>query len=168
MFHHWIALIVLALFTLTGFSLTLVGIGGTFLIVIGALLYNLIVWSWTITPMTVLVLAGLAALGEVLEWIISVYVLKKSGASHYSVVGMIVGAIIGGALLSIIPIIGTLIGIILGAVIGTFVVEYLNTGKKSHAWKAAKGTIKGRMYVIACKATLAIVQTGILFYSLTG
>ncbi len=163
MFHHWIALIVLALFALGGIMLTIVGIGGTFLIVIGALLYNLITWSMTISSNTLLWITGLAVIGELLEWIITLVGMKTAGVSRHALIGTIVGAVIGGIALSIVPIIGTIIGIVLGAVLGAFIMEVYHTHNTQKAWKAAKAALLGRALVSLAKFVLAIVQIAIIF-----
>ena len=158
MFHQWIALAVFALLALAGIGLTIVGIGGTFLILIGALLYNLITWSMTITANTLFWLAGLAVAGELLEWIITLAGMKTAGVSRHALMGTIVGAVIGGIALSIVPIIGTIIGIVLGAVLGAFLFEVYHTHNTQKAWKAAKAALLGRALVSLAKFVLAIIQ----------
>lgn len=167
MFHQWIALGVFILFSLIGVGLTIVGIGGTFLVLIGALLYNLVTWSMAISMNTLLWIAGLAILGELLEWIITFAGMKKSGASGYALAGTILGAIIGGMALSIIPIIGTIIGLIAGAIIGAFALEYYHTGHAQKAWKAAKAALVGRALVSLSKFTIAIIQIAIILKTIT-
>jgi len=158
MFHEWIAFILFALLSLVGLALTIVGIGGTFVILIGALLFNLISWSVTIPWVTIGILFGLAILGEILEWVITLLGAKKGGVSWHGLVGTVVGAVVGGVLLSIIPIVGTIIGLVLGAVAGAFLGEYYHTGKAQKAWKAAKVALLGRAAVSVCKFTIAFIQ----------
>ncbi len=167
MFHQWIALIIFVILALAGISLTIVGIGGTFIIVAGALFYDLISWSLTISLNTLLWIAGLAILGEVLEWIITFLGMKKGGVSRYGLMGTIVGAIIGGILLSVVPIIGTIIGVIIGAVIGAFVMELYHTGKAGKAWKAAKTALLGRALVSLSKFLIAIIQIWMIAKEIT-
>jgi len=158
MFHQWIALVIFGLLALVGIGLTIVGIGGTFLIVAGALLYDLITWSLAISSNTLLWITGLAVLGEVLEWIITLIGVKAAGISRYGLMGTIVGAVIGGIALSVVPIIGTIIGIVVGAMLGAFVMEFYHTGKAGKAWKAAKAALLGRALVSLSKFLIAIVQ----------
>lgn len=158
MFHEITALVLFTLFAAIGLVLTILGIGGTFAIVLGALIYNLISWSWTISQATVLWLIGLAILGELLEWLITLSSAKKQGASHYGTAGIILGGMLGATLLSAIPIIGTVIGLVLGAIVGAFLGEYLNTHNTKKAWRAARGALQGRALVSLCKTGLAIIQ----------
>lgn len=158
MIQEWIALIILSILSLGALALTFIGIGGTFAIVLGALLYNLITWSWTISMTIILWLFGLAVLGEILEWLISVITSKKKGTSHLGVAGMILGALFGGSLLSFVPIIGSLIGFVTGAIIGAYLGELANTKDAHKAWKAAKAALVSRGFVSLTKTTLAIIQ----------
>ncbi len=157
MFHQWIALIFFALFALAGIVLTIAGIGGTFLVLAGALLYNLIMWQMAISGTALLWLLGLAVLGEVLEWLVSLMGARK-GVTKHGIAGTIIGAILGAMLLSFIPIIGTIIGFFLGAIIGAFVGEYLHTRNRRKAWTAAKEAFTGRVLVSLSKFVIAIIQ----------
>ena len=163
MFHNWIAIIIFALLALAGIGLTIVGIGGTFLIVLAALAYNLITWSLSISVNTLLWLFGLAILGEVLEWIITAIGIKASGVSRYALIGTILGAIVGALALSFIPIIGTIIGLFIGALLGAFLLELIHSGKSKKAWKAAKAAFVGRALVSLTKFVIAIVQILLVF-----
>ena len=160
MFHDFIALGILGLLALAGLILTLFGIGGTFLVLFGAIIYDLITWSFNITIGTLFWLLILAVLGEVLEWVITVRSAKK--ASKHAVIGAISGAIIGGIVLSVYPLIGTIIGILLGAVVGAYLLEYIHTKKPSKAWKAAKAALLGRFLVSLSKFLLIIIQISLV------
>ena len=157
MILNWIALIVFSLFALAGFGLTILGIGGTVLIVIGALFYDLITWSLAIPTPVLLWLAGLAFAGEALEWIITLIGLK-AGMSKYALIGTVLGGIIGGFFLSIVPIFGTIVGLIVGALVGAFIGEYWHSRNSKKAWKAAQTALFGRALVSLCKVVIAITQ----------
>jgi len=161
MFHEWIAFGIFIIFSIVGFILSFLGIGGTFVVLLGALLYNLISWSFAIPWSTIAILLGLAVLGEALEWIITAYGIKKK-ASKYAVIGSIAGAIIGAAVLSFIPLIGTIIGLILGAMLGAFIAEYIHKNNTKKAWTAAKAALKGRALVSLTKTLITIVQVFII------
>ena len=159
MFHAWIALGIFLLFALIGIILSLFGIGGTFLIVAGAILYDVISWSWKIPLLTLIIIAGLAVLGEVLEWLVTTLGSKAKGVSGWGVFGTIAGSIIGGILLSpLMPIIGTFLGILLGAMLGAFLLELIHTKNAGKAFIAAKAALLGRALVSLCKLILAGIQ----------
>jgi uncharacterized protein YqgC (DUF456 family) len=159
MFHHWIAFGVFALVALAGVILTFFGIGGTFLVLLGAVLYDVVSWSWTIPLVTLVILAGLAVLGEILEWLVTALGAKAGGVSRWGIIGTIAGSIIGGIILSpLMPIIGTFLGILLGAMAGAFLFELMHTKHAGRAWKAAKAALLGRALVSLAKLIIAIVQ----------
>ncbi len=157
MIQNWIALIFFAIFAFAGVALTIAGIGGTFLVLAGALLYNLITWSMAVSGTTLLWLLGLAIAGELLEWLITLAGFK-AGVSKCGIIGTIIGSILGAMLLSVIPVIGTIIGLFIGAVIGAFVAEYLHTRHAKKAWKAAKAAFLGRIAVSMSKFIIACMQ----------
>ena len=155
---EWIALITLLLFCTAGLVLCLTGIGGTFIIFSGALLYNLLLWNMNISLNTLAILFVLAFAGEVLEWMLTLVGVKSQGVSRYGLIGTIAGAVVGGMLLSIFPIIGTIIGIFLGSLIGAFLLELYNARDTRRAFKAAKAAVLGRMLTSVCKTTIALIQ----------
>lgn len=157
MIQNWIALTVFALLSLAGVALTIAGIGGTFLVLAGALLYNLITWSMSVSSTTLLWLLGLAIGGELLEWLITLAGMK-AGVSTQGIIGTIIGALLGAMLLSVVPVIGTIIGLFVGAVVGAFIAEYLHTRHAKKAWKAAKAAFLGRIAVSVSKFIIACAQ----------
>lgn len=156
--QNWFAIIILAIFSIAGFLLTCLGIGGTFIVFLGAVTYNLIHWSWAISLNYLIVLLALAVLGELLEWVISVKGLKKKGVSNFGVIGMVVGIILGAALMNFVPIFGTVIGVIVGGLLGALLGELIRTQDFSKAWKAAKAALLGRGMVILAKVSLVVIQ----------
>jgi hypothetical protein len=159
MFHEWIALGIFALVALAGIILTVFGIGGTFLVLLGAILYDLITWSTTISIATLGIILGLAVLGEFLEWAITTLGSKAKGVSRWGMIGTILGGIIGGILLSPwLFLIGTFIGVLLGAMIGAFLLELMHTQSAGKALIAAKAALLGRALVSLSKLTLAGIQ----------
>jgi len=166
MFHEWIALVIFGVLALAGIGLTFIGVGGTFLILLGAVLYNLISWNLTISVNLLLWLAGLAILGEILEWLITVVGMRAAKVSKHAITGTIVGGVIGAFALTVIPIIGTIIGLILGAIIGAFIAEFYHTGHAQKAWKAAKAALLGRALVSLSKFIIAVIQIWLVLQQL--
>jgi hypothetical protein len=159
MFHTWIALGIFALVALAGIVLTVFGIGGTFLVLLGAILYDLISWSWAVPLTTLGILLGLAVLGEFLEWAITTLGSKAKGVSRWGIIGTIIGGVIGGIMLSPwLFLIGTFIGVLLGAMVGAFLLELIHTQKIGKALTAAKAALLGRALVSLSKLTLAGIQ----------
>jgi len=161
MFHQWVALVFFSLFALAGLVLTVAGLGGTFLVLAGALIYNMIIWKMAISGTALLWLLGLAIAGELLEWLITLMGLK-AGMSKYGLIGTILGAVAGAALLSFIPILGTIIGLILGAYFGALLAEFYHTRNWKKSFEAAKTAFWGRTLVSLSKFVIAIIQIAIV------
>ena len=112
---------------------------GPIIIWLGALL-----WAWgdgfvRVGWPTLTLLLLLALLAWASDFLLTMMIGRKSGASWRAIGGAIVGGIVGGLLLSgIVPIIGSLVGAILGALTGAFVVEYSATRSNEAALRAMK------------------------------
>jgi len=110
--------------------------------------------DWT----TVLVVVGLAVLGEVLEMFTGTAVASKKGASRRAMILSLVVSFIGaiaGSFVIPIPVIGGAIGAIAGAAVGAFSGAWLGeawkgseAGQRTEIGKAAMG---GRMIGMLAK-----------------
>jgi len=158
-----IALIVLALFSMTGLILTPLGMPGNFIIIGGALFHNLILWSMGISGMRLGVALALAVVGEILEFILGVRMARRRGASNRAVIGAIVGGILGAIVGTPVPIIGTIIGLFIGVFLGAFVVEFAAKKDIQMAYSAAMGAFYGRVGAIMVKTLIGVVIVVILF-----
>ncbi|RJQ21000.1 DUF456 domain-containing protein [Candidatus Woesearchaeota archaeon] len=160
------ALIIFSTLAVIGLILAALGLPGTWTILIGAGLYNLITWNWTISPPILALLAGIALAGELLEWIVTYAVHKRAKTSKNAFLGLICGAIIGGFLLSAIPLLGTVIGICLGAIIGAYLGEFAHHKSHKRALRAAKAAVLSRAAIMGAKLLLAIIQTAIVLHAI--
>jgi uncharacterized protein YqgC (DUF456 family) len=122
--------------------------------------------DWT----TVLVIAGLAVVGEIVEFAAGAAGAAKQGASRRSVALAIVGAIIGsfaGLVVGIpVPIVGSLLAAVLGGAGGAFAGAYAG-----EAWKgrdedqrvaAGRGAFVGRLWGTAGKLAVGAVMLAIV------
>ena len=136
---------------------------GPIIIWLGALL-----WAWgdgfvrggwpTLTLLLLLALLAWAS-----DFLLTMMIGRKSGASWRAIGGAIVGGIVGGLLLSgIVPIIGSLVGAILGALTGAFVVEYSATRSNEAALRAMKAYL-GSMALAALVEVLITVAMVSIF-----
>jgi len=163
MIAHWIGFVVFILFALVGILLTMMGIMGTFSIFIGAVAYDLITWSWTISWQVLLIILGLAILGEILEWVVDIGHSRARGVSTAGTIGSITGTILGAIIFSpLMFIIGTVIGMVVGAVLGAYIGELIVKKNSKKAWRAAKIALDGRALVAVMKTLLAIIQIWIV------
>ncbi len=136
---------------------------GPIIIWLGALL-----WAWgdgfvRVGWPTLSLLLLLALLGWASDFLLTMMIGRKSGASWRAIGGAIVGGIVGGLLLSgIVPIIGSLVGAILGALTGAFVVEYSATRSNEAALRAMKAYL-GSMALAALVEVLITVAMVSIF-----
>lgn len=120
--------------------------------------------SFTLT--THLLLAGLAVVVTIIDYIVPVWGTKKAGGSKWGIwgatIGLIVGLLFGGTLGNfIIPILAPVVGIILGPFLGALTGEILYNNKYNHdksdsdnfnrALKSAFGSFLGFMLGIFLK-----------------
>ncbi len=136
---------------------------GPIIIWLGALL-----WAWgdgfvRVGWPTLTLLLLLALLAWASDFLLTMMIGRKSGASWRAIGGAIVGGIVGGLLLSgIVPIIGSLVGAILGALTGAFVVEYSATRSNEAALRAMKAYL-GSMALAALVEVLITVAMVSIF-----
>jgi uncharacterized protein len=122
--------------------------------------------SWTVLG----VAAGLAALGEVLEFVLGAAGSCRAGgstrAAGLAIVGSLIGGILGMALP--VPIVGTLIGACLGAFIGSLLGD-LWAGRPlfpsfEAGWGAAVGRFWGTVSKLAIGGIIVVVLALAAFF----
>ncbi len=148
-------LVLLAL-NLFGLFLVLLSLPGTWFMVAATAgvswLTGMQLVSWT----TVLVLAGVALLGEVLEFLAGAAGSRRAGGTWRATVGAMVVSVIGGIVLGamIFPIIGAPLGACIGAFLGALAGE-LSAGKKLEtAVAVGQGAFVGRLLGTIVKLVL--------------
>lgn len=153
--------IVLALTGLLCVVLTVVGLPGIWLLILGSLAIEyfeptLLSW-WTIGGVLVV-----AIVGEVIEFVAGSYGAAKSGGGWRAAVGAMVGTIVGAIVLTpLFPPLGTILGAIAGAGLGAILFEATRKDRDFKALKnIGKGALVGRSIAIvvkgACTTTAAI------------
>lgn len=161
----WLAMTVAIL---AGLLLNLVGLFGNWII------FGAMAALWALSGFThfgimgIVLMLGVAVLGEVLETALAGYGAKKFGGSKGAMVAALVGAI-GGAVLGtpLFPIIGTLIGACVGAFAAAAFYDYVKHEKGVHASLrtgvgAALGKIGGLFAKLICGFIILLVAY--LFY----
>jgi uncharacterized protein YqgC (DUF456 family) len=114
------------------------GLPGTWIIVAAALGYQLLV-PGTISILTVVAVAVLALVGEVLEFSLSAKYTRKYGGSRRASWGAIIGGLIGAFMGVPVPLVGSVLGAFVGAFAGAFVGEYSRSGEGGTATRVAPG-----------------------------
>ena len=141
--------------------LQIISLPGNWIAIILLLLWKLIGPVSSTNELNVsffMILIAIAAVGELLEWIIQLKVGKKMGSTGKGNIGGIIGSIIGSILL--LPLFfgfGALIGALLGAFIGCYAFELLSKRPHNEAVKAAWGAFIGRFLGMGLKLGLGII-----------
>lgn len=171
LYYLWATLLVA--FGVAAWTTTLVTLPGNWLIVAAALVFA---WLFPedagrgVTWATVLVLAGVALAGEVIEFGAGAAGAAKQGASRRAVVLSLVGAALGsvaGLTVGVpIPILGSFVMAVVGGAAGAFAGAYLGETWKGRAEAeriaAGRGAFAGRLWGTAGKLTAGVVMLAVL------
>jgi len=162
-----IALIIVSIIFLVGLVLVALALpGGTFVIVAGAALYNLITWSWSVSLQTLFLMLGIALLAELVEFVFGVYGAKRHGLSNWTTLGFIVGLIAGVIVGVPVPVFGSVLGLFIGAFLGAFVFALIEKGDFQRALKAGLAAFVTGITSILIKLALAVVMIVIFVLAL--
>ncbi|MBN2446068.1 MAG: DUF456 domain-containing protein [Phycisphaerae bacterium] len=147
-----------------GWLVTVVlGLPGTWLMVISTALVAW--WQWDrvmIGLPTLVVIAVLALLGEIAEFIAGVWGTKQFGGTNWGAGGALVGTLIGGLVGTFaipVPVLGSLIGACAGAALGAWGFELSAGQKMKPSLKSAAGAGIGRL-----SGTVAKLAAGVLIW----
>ncbi|HPF12657.1 MAG TPA: DUF456 family protein [Planctomycetota bacterium] len=149
----------LALANLVCLSLVLFGLPGTWLM----LALSALVDHYTETPLfahsTLYAAAGIAALGEVLEFVAGSQGARRAGAGRRGSLGALVGGL-GGALVGTflipIPVVGSLVGAALGAFALATALEHGGGQDLRSAFRAGRGAAIGQVTGTFLKLMLGV------------
>jgi len=141
--------------------LVVFGLPGNWLIVISTCLFAW--WRWdddVFSIYTLIAIAALAVLGELVEFFAGMVGAKRAGASWRgslaALAGAIAGAIFGTFLISI-PFLGTLLGACIGAGLGAWALEFSRGKKLEESARYGVGAGLGEFLGITSKFALGIV-----------
>jgi uncharacterized protein len=117
-------------------------------------------YSWTV----LFVAAGLAVLGEVLEFVLGAAGSRHAGGSKraaaLAILGSLVGGIVGTALP--VPIVGTLVGACLGAFAGSLIGDLWAGRPLFPSFEAGWGAAVGRFWGTLSKLAIGAIIVAIL------
>jgi len=142
-----------------GISMVPLGLPGTWVIVVGGVLYSLFFkfdGGATSAIKVDVILIGLALFGEIVEFGVGTLGSKQLKVSNGAIICAFIGGIVGGIIGVPIFLIGALIGIFLGAFTGAFVYEWITLQNFGKAFVNAGAVLATKMVATFLKATLAV------------
>ncbi|MBK6898597.1 MAG: DUF456 domain-containing protein [bacterium] len=156
---RWLLLGLWVLALLAAPLLTLLGLSGNFVIVGLALLHALATGFAPLTWPFLLLLLGLALLGEVVEAVVGTLYVARKGATRHGVLGAfaggLAGAVAGGA---VVPVLGAVAGGFLGSFLGAVAGQYLHERRLEPSlrvgWHAFAGKTLASLFKVALSAAM--------------
>jgi hypothetical protein len=140
------------------------GMPGTWIIAGAALGYSILV-PGSIGTFTIVMVAILAVIGEVIEFTLTAKYTKKYGGSRRASWGAIIGGMVGAFMGVPVPIIGSVIGAFIGAFVGAFVAEISRGTGGSGATRVATGALIGRALASAVKVGIGVAMSAWIVFA---
>lgn len=136
--------------------LIVLGLPGLWIMVASAVAYNLIVPGEPIGWVTLVAVAVLAFVAELLEFSLTGRFARKYGGSRRAGWGAILGGIVGAMVGLPVPIIGSVIGAFLGSFLGALIAEFTGGSSAGDATRVAKGALIGRVMSTVLKIGIGL------------
>lgn len=108
----------------------------------------------------------LAALGELIEFVLSGRYARKYGGSRRASWGAILGGIIGAIVGVPLPVVGSVVGALAGSFIGALVAELTVGTATRQATRVATGALIGRVTAMAAKVGIGVVTIVVVLFAL--
>jgi uncharacterized protein YqgC (DUF456 family) len=151
------ALLLLA--CLAGTLVTPLGLPGTLIILVAALLFGWATGFTTLGWPTLTTLLVLAAAAEAAEWLAGAAGAKRYGGSRRAAWLGILGGLVGGVLGAPFGLgLGAIPGALIGAFLGAFGGELSLAGNAARAGRVGWGALVGRAWGIAVKGAAAVAM----------
>lgn len=153
-----LAVLLLAAAGVAGLLLIPFGLPGLWVIVLGILSYGWLTDFRTLTAGLVVLVLGLALLGEAVEAWIGFRFAQRYGGSRRAGWGALLGGLIGAVVGVPVPVIGSVVGGFVGAFAGAALFEYTRARASEGAVRAGWGAVLGRAAAVGVKMGLAVVM----------
>jgi uncharacterized protein YqgC (DUF456 family) len=153
--------LVLFIFYLTIFF----GIPGGWIALVAIIIYDAVAGFSDVGLALLLVMLGIAVLGEIIESFLGLVYVAQKGATKWGVLGAFAGGLagaIGGSM--ILPFIGSVLLGLLGAFAGAVALEYLYYRSMDRALQTGFFAFVGKLGAMFVKFALGLVTLGIFVY----
>lgn len=161
---HILGLLVLALVCLVALASLVLGLPGTVLICLAAIVYAWATGFATVTWGTIGWLAALAVVGEGLEFLSGAVGSGAERPSRRVAVSALGGGIVGGIVGTPFLLgVGSLIGALAGAFAGAALARRAEGGDSASALRSGMSAMTGRFFGFVAKMAIAVVMLIVLF-----
>lgn len=151
-------------------SLILIALGlpGLWVMIASAVVYNLMAPTDPISWITIVGIAVLGLVAEVIEFTLSGKYARKYGGSRRAGWGAMIGGMVGAFLGFPIPIVGPLIGAFVGSFVGALAGELSVGSGAAASTRAATGALIGRALATAMKMAVGCTIAAWIFFAAMG
>jgi uncharacterized protein len=143
--------------SVVGLLLIPFGLPGLWVIVLAILGYGWLTDFRTVSVGLILLVMGLALIGEVVEAWLGFRMARRYGGSSRAGWGALIGGLAGAVIGVPVPFIGSVIGGFVGAFVGAALFEYTRARHSEGAVMAGWGAVLGRAAAAAVKMGLGVV-----------
>jgi uncharacterized protein len=156
---QWVGFFLWSMLLVTASLFVYLGLGGNFIIIGLALIHALFTGFDPISWNLLLVLLGIALLGEGIEFVVGTFYAAKQGASKSGVIMAFVGGLTGAWLGNqVFPIAGAVLGSFAGAFAGAVGGEYFNEQRLEPSLRIGGYAFLGRLIAIIIKHALSMIM----------
>jgi len=145
--------------------LIFLGVPGSWIALVAILIFDIATGFSTVGWVLLIVMAGIAVAGEVIESVLGLVYVAHKGATKWGVLGAFVGGLagaIGGS--AIIPFVGSIIFGLLGAFAGAVLFEYVYYRSLDRALRTGFFAFIGKISAMLVKFALGLAILGIFIY----
>ena len=142
---------------LAGLAMIPLGLPGLWVMVGGILVYGWLTGFRSVGVATIVIVLGIAFLGEIIDSWLGFRFAKRYGGSSRSGWGALIGGLVGAGVGVPIAIIGSVIGAFIGSFIGAALFEFSYSRHAGIATRAGWGAVVGRAAAGAAKIALGVV-----------
>lgn len=161
---EFFSLIILIIFFLVGILATLFFDFGNLIIFIGCLVFALLTGFSVITLRFLIFLLVLYLLGELFEFLFTIIVAKRFGASNKAIIGALVGGIVGAILGTALLGVGVILGSLFGIFFGAFLIELMSKRDVRKSMKTGAGGVMGRIVSVGAKLLIGLIMIALVAY----
>lgn len=156
---QWLGFFLWSMLLVVASLFVYLGLGGNFILIGLALIHALVTGFDPISWQLILILLGIALLGEAIEFVVGTFYAAKQGASRSGVIMAFVGGLLGAWVGNqMVPVLGAVLGSFVGAFSGAVAGEYSNEQKLEPSLRIGGYAFLGRLLAILIKHALSLIM----------